>query len=1075
MCDPGSIVGAVSLTLQIVQRLKTYYNEFRSFHSDIDAVVTQSERIVSILNALEKPVQGLWRGRDELCQEVRASIRACDEARLKVKAHQQKCSECDLQPENLRKKLVLVKTRCLYPFRKDTLGDLQRQLDRMLENLQTIIQVLQIDASMEFHDKASRKASEIHSEITLIRQREICQTQLLEVIGKRSEEQLAISIQQESTTERLLRNQSADLKSYVEHSMQGLQNDIVQLCRGAGTFPAPSMGSDSSKKGWGNSQPSNPANAHASKRARNSWVAPFPTCTCTKASHRCQTHSTRKWISAFWREENVHPPPCALAMLAQKSTTAGLRLRLCRGTLGYLIEANCMWSTSSVSPTIIARNIVAYDSPAFALSRLFRSYIDDKLRPPHLTYEKHDHVITELTDSVSLVVRALQRLLKERRASVRDINPSGENLAHTLLHGFGIALGPLGPRLPGSEAHLHECFLNTVNLLKAMGYDVNERSQVGDTPVDAFFRGLTFDSPTVEDVNSLVQRIPWRIAFRDVEFSTQFLSCKRIEFWDQAETSNARRNMYTCFLPDDDLGSDCVDGPLLRAVTQRSSQQLRQILEARISDSSLDEALFRAISWPAGLEMLLIYRCIYQYDVESMVKRTLFWVEGANVNGDSLSILVRHIAELSHFFWLAAIQSESVEMMKSIATILYEEFQANGLLQCTTTSAREIFADFDFTTLGMPDGKRPLLGSPIPDSYYSSLPYVQDSLQFHVESYIVALDAAQALFDAGFKNLDINNPHTGTPLWIHASNADIRESNYFEVLEWFIAHGAKLDAVHPVWKTMPVHLIAEKAALLALRDSDAIALTMMDYLFPTEETATGTTSCTRDFLHTIFGTGQTDGCVCLCTPHGCNVISSALKVAHHQTHSIAQTDVLYRLKKTLRTIVELIPSALMAETWVCSSIVRGMTFEALDLTHTCHEHNHRIHHPMTRVSPNNPYSTKEILDIQFVEQQDIILFEDLLDEFYLAWKDWEGSVTDFVDGYWTARMEEVLEERNSCERIEEVERLAEVGVLVKTCELKQVEERTVYPYERGTREWFESKLGVILDGTYKGDERFWRC
>lgn len=55
MTDPGSLVGAVSLTLQVVQGLKAYYlNNFKSFHEDADAVVERTERLEAILQLLQK-------------------------------------------------------------------------------------------------------------------------------------------------------------------------------------------------------------------------------------------------------------------------------------------------------------------------------------------------------------------------------------------------------------------------------------------------------------------------------------------------------------------------------------------------------------------------------------------------------------------------------------------------------------------------------------------------------------------------------------------------------------------------------------------------------------------------------------------------------------------------------------------------------------------------------------------------------------------------------------------------------------------------------------------------------------
>lgn len=118
------------------------YTEFRSFHDDIDVVIQRTERIEAILHVLERPVEKLWRDDDELSEEVKKCMKLCESAVSKLKFYQEKCSEADHRPEKLRKKLVLVKQRALYPFRKDTLQDLHKQLGWMHDNLQTVLQAL---------------------------------------------------------------------------------------------------------------------------------------------------------------------------------------------------------------------------------------------------------------------------------------------------------------------------------------------------------------------------------------------------------------------------------------------------------------------------------------------------------------------------------------------------------------------------------------------------------------------------------------------------------------------------------------------------------------------------------------------------------------------------------------------------------------------------------------------------------------------------------------------------------------------------------------------------------------------
>lgn len=66
----------------------------------------------------------------------------CENAVERLDTFLERCGEKEHHPDTLKKRTVLVKKRFLYPFRRDTLEDLQKQLSRLLENVQTIIQVL---------------------------------------------------------------------------------------------------------------------------------------------------------------------------------------------------------------------------------------------------------------------------------------------------------------------------------------------------------------------------------------------------------------------------------------------------------------------------------------------------------------------------------------------------------------------------------------------------------------------------------------------------------------------------------------------------------------------------------------------------------------------------------------------------------------------------------------------------------------------------------------------------------------------------------------------------------------------
>jgi hypothetical protein len=55
-----------------------------------------------------------------------------------------KCEKSKYAPNSLRGGEQMIRARILYSFRKDTLENLQKDLDRLLENLQIGLQALQL-------------------------------------------------------------------------------------------------------------------------------------------------------------------------------------------------------------------------------------------------------------------------------------------------------------------------------------------------------------------------------------------------------------------------------------------------------------------------------------------------------------------------------------------------------------------------------------------------------------------------------------------------------------------------------------------------------------------------------------------------------------------------------------------------------------------------------------------------------------------------------------------------------------------------------------------------------------------
>lgn len=143
MVDPGTAVGVISLGLQVLQSLATYYSQFASFSAEITAVVERIQSLCVIIDSLDGAVQRLQRD-EPISAAVRQCIDACKAGIWDLEVYQKKCGEITLIPTTIEDKIRLVRKRLLFPFRKGTLEDLQKILDRLQSNVDTIVHALHL-------------------------------------------------------------------------------------------------------------------------------------------------------------------------------------------------------------------------------------------------------------------------------------------------------------------------------------------------------------------------------------------------------------------------------------------------------------------------------------------------------------------------------------------------------------------------------------------------------------------------------------------------------------------------------------------------------------------------------------------------------------------------------------------------------------------------------------------------------------------------------------------------------------------------------------------------------------------
>jgi hypothetical protein len=468
----------------------------------------------------------------------------------------------------------------------------------------------------------------------------------------------------------------------------------------------------------------------------------------------------------------------------------------------------------------------------------------------------------------------------------------------------------------------------------------------------------------------------------------------------------------------------CKDNSLIKAIYQKSSKELQSCLGrfgSGICRADAALSLYKSADWPFGLRLLISHgfadRACHSGLPATALERAI--VLG---NLEAVELLVRNLAFLSDQTWAFALIRGEQEILEAVALALYRKFKIAFVQQSRHHICRP--------------------SQPQEAINYGGLYYELG----------MTVKAADALYKGGFRYLESTSSNYGSPLWYLASpNSDYPRWHAFgqgnfadaRLLTWFLDRGAGIDSAHPVYKTMPLHLLAENFVLYFICSSDAywiykhrtgwnkylsdeiLKAPFTEIPLPRPEDI----RCEHRLFKMVFESGITDNCTCRCTMHGCSAISSALKVAR-PCPNWDRTTVAHLQKRAIHEILTYFSSP-QYHAQICNAALRSMTFHSLGLTHTCHNRG-RLGYYMGR-SPKCPLPEEDIIDIQYTEEKDISLLEELMVELEDAWNAWDGEFLSFIDGYWSGCIEKALSNEPTT-YADEMKRLTGLGVSVKQYE-----------------------------------------
>nr|XP_036583844.1 uncharacterized protein CTRU02_05975 [Colletotrichum truncatum]KAF6793103.1 hypothetical protein CTRU02_05975 [Colletotrichum truncatum] len=268
---------------------------------------------------------------------------------------------------------------------------------------------------------------------------------------------------------------------------------------------------------------------------------------------------------------------------------------------------------------------------------------------------------------------------------------------------------------------------------------------------------------------------------------------------------------------------------------------------------------------------------------------------------------------------------------------------------------------------------------------------------------------SDAFYSRGFQDIDIPSSDGSTPLI---------QSYYSQHSVWLIEHGARLDA------RVPGEVDGYTAAHYLFTRTDKHA-------WGTEDMKPTLLDVLRSRVGEDW---NLDNCVCACSSNGCHPYTTMWKeyLFWELRGDMTKKRLNKMTKRVYKKCTELEEGWNVTRP-VKSVALRACTFAVLPLRHTCCSHWKPWEgaYWFSR-EPLRVYTQDEIEDIHEEDAAEIARLESLLVEFEEKLDQMDCSLAEFFQTYWKSRMEEVLVEiENQSITAEEIESARQLGVVLQ--------------------------------------------
>ncbi|KAF2679906.1 hypothetical protein K458DRAFT_313076 [Lentithecium fluviatile CBS 122367] len=428
----GAVVGITSLGMQVCQGLIGYYYPFRNFRDDIEAIITRVEGLQEILEALESVNNRLRQPDDAVVKQLQQTVDACSAGLAALDSMRKKCGDTTI-PGTWQDKAKFARQRLFWPFKKDTLAEMQTTLDRLQINLLSAQQLVAIDVRNQHFQSLSSTAA------TLVLHTSNIQSQLHSHGGDLRSVQSGIDDLSSSLEDQNLplTHFWIPLNRQIEEplKLQCLDRSPDPLSRipnfRHNTVPPSLVGGilgtcqDAGRK----CQQDLRDLARLSQNQAQSGPPSTSDCTCLRRNRPVESRTYGRFSLTLYSTGSDHLPGCPrynysnLRRTVQKKFTFCNRvLRFC-ARIGYVYAREAGWTT--IHPTLNIRAIVnRRDSPAF---RAIDSAFESRTR-----HRRPNTPNTLLQDALSQILQSF----KEHLARPTDVLGDGKTLMHVSVRRF---------------------------------------------------------------------------------------------------------------------------------------------------------------------------------------------------------------------------------------------------------------------------------------------------------------------------------------------------------------------------------------------------------------------------------------------------------------------------------------------------------------------------------------------------------------------------------------------------------------------------------------------------------------